>query len=251
MIELSLSADFSRMERALQAAVGQKAIRSAAARALSRVATYARADVQKRLPSIFDRPVSWTINSVRYQKATEENLTAGVFISDDPNKGGLSARKFLGAQMRGGLRGNKRSENLLRNSGLARADQQWVPGSAMQLDAHGNVPGSRMAQILSRLSAFHEMGFSANVSERTKNRLMRKNMGVQKTRTEFFIAHDRGGDPLGVWQLMGPGQVRPVLIFTNRRPSYRVRFPLRDMVKEFCSRRFPALLREEISNGIR
>ena len=151
----------------------------------------------------------------------------------------MSPRKYLGPEMRGGLRNNKGAENVLQRAGLMQPGQYIVPSTQFPLDRFGNVPGSAMVRILSRVAAFAEMGSQANASPGTKGKLAKRRRAVASTGTDYFIAHDkRGGEPLGIWQLVGRGQVRPVLIFANKRPVYSVRFPMADIVAEFCRARF-------------
>jgi hypothetical protein len=251
MLEVSIKFDIKGMERALLANVGEQARRRAIGTALTRVAVAAREEVKAQLPKVFDKPTPFTVGSVRYQPASEHSLVSGVYISDDANRG-LSPRKYLGPEMRGGLRNNKGTERVLMNAGLMARAQQIVPSVKEPLDDFGNMPGSRFVTILSRLKAFDETGFLANASERTKKRLAKaKRAAATANKTDFFVGHSkRGGEPLGIWQLIGRGQVRPVLIFANRLPTYRPRFDLRKIVTDFASKHLKDEVVKALLEGI-
>ena len=205
----------------------------ATARALTRVAVGARADVKARMPEIFDRPTAFTVNAVRYQMARANDLTARVYLSEDAPKG-ISPRNYLGPEIDGGPRRDKRSERALKSAGLMQAGQQWTPGKAMPLDSYGNVPGPVMVQMLSRLSAFGEQGFRANASAATRRKLAKQGKATARTGTDIFVARSkRGGEPIGVYQLMSKGVVKMMLAFVDKRPTYKPRFDFPGLVKRY------------------
>jgi hypothetical protein len=248
MIEFSVdTAGLLRMEKALLA-LSEKALPTAMAKTLTRLAVGARSAVMEKLPTVFHRPTPFTQNSIRYQVATRETLQAMVYISDDAAKG-ISPRKYLFPEIEGGGRNYKRSEKALIAKGMMRPDQHIVPARGIDLDAFGNVSGPLMTRILSRLSAFGEMGYAANASDRTKRKLKRQGLASHRVAdvdgrrqadgTNYFIARSKGDrEPLGVYQLIAKGKVVPVLYFVNRDPRYQVRFPFIEMVNAYCHANF-------------
>ena len=177
-------------------------------------------DVRKKLPSIFDRPIPFTVSSVRYGKATRSDLRSRVYISDDAPKG-LSPRKYLKAEIEGGVRGDKRSERALKAAGLMQSGQQVVPGRGMELDRFGNVPGPTMVRILSRIAAFGQQGYSANASEKTKKKLARAKMAARRGGTDFFVAHaKRGGEPHDSPHFLYPTSCADSCRFSTRGGSF-------------------------------
>ena len=93
---------------------------------------------------------------------------------------------------------------------------------------------------MSKLSAFGEQGYRANVSAATRKRLARQKLAVKATRTDVFIGHSkRGGEPLGVYQLVGRGKVVPVLAFVNRAPVYKPRFDFHGIVEKSVAAHWP------------
>lgn len=249
MIELNFTDGFLKMEQAL-VDLAERELPNAIAKALTRTAVGVMGDVRKELPSIFDRPTPFTVSSVRYGKATRSDLQSRVYISEDAPKG-ISPRKYLAAEIEGGGRGDKRSEKALKAAGLMQSGQQLVPGSGMDLDQFGNIKGATMVRILSRVAAFGQQGYAANASDKTKKRLAKAKMVAKRGGTDFFVAHSkRGGEPLGIYQLMGPGVVRPVLWFVNKRPSYQPRFPFERIAGDAARVRFPHEMMRAIQEEI-
>ena len=249
MIELKIdTSGFLRMEKALLDLAG-KHMPTATAKALTRLATGARGEVMTRMETLFDKPIPFTVNAIRYKVATRDDLKAQVYISDDAAKG-LSPRKYLEPEIEGGGRRHKRSEKALIAKGLMQPDQHIIPAVGFDLDANGNVPGSIMVKILSRLSAFGEMGYRANVSKKKLKQL--KKAGLASRRggkdvdgvrqfggTDYFIARSKTDSaPLGIYQIISKGKVVPAFYFARRNPNYQVRFPFQEMVKQHAVSNF-------------
>ena len=243
---LEIKFDGVAAERALLKAVGGQKRREVMTGALSKVAGLARQRVMERMggghghAAIFDRPTPFTVHSIRYHPASGEALQAEVYISDDAAKG-ISPRKYLRPEIEGGARNMKRSERVLIAAGDMLSNQSMVPSRQFPLDRYGNVPGPKMVQILSRVKAFGEVGYAANANKRTTKRLQKLGVTIhKKTGTDYFVARGHSGQPLGIWQVTSPGQVRPVLIFTDKRPAYRARFPFVDLVMDVFNRYWSA-----------
>lgn len=248
MIELSMKSNFTVLETTMMA-LARDLPGKAARVALTRTVTTARREVMAEMSKVFDMPTRFTVNSVRYEMATHEQPEAKIFISDDAVKG-LSPRKYLMAEIEGGPRGMKRSERALISAGLMGAAQRMMP-AGITLDQFGNIPGPTMVQVLSKLSAFGQMGYRANVSEKTKKRLMRAKKATKRlannpagspvyTGTDMFVAHAKhGSEALGVYQLVSPGNVKRVLAFVDKQPTYRKRFDFHGIVAKSASGHWP------------
>ncbi len=235
------------MEKALLA-LASKHIQTATAKALTRLATGARTEVMTRMETLFDKPTPFTVKSIRYEMATRESLESRVYISDAAATG-RSPHKYLGPEIEGGDRHYKRAEKALIAKGIMRPGQWIMPAEGMPLDAYGNIPGPMMVQILSRLSAFGEMGYRANVSQRMLRKLKKSKMASRRLAnakngdrvyggTEYFVKRDRGGQPWGIFKLISKGRVVPILYFANRNPVYPARFPFEQMVKKHADANF-------------
>lgn len=240
MLEVSIRADFSSLERALMAM--KRELPDIAARAaVARTAALSRTAINRAMPDIFDRPTPMTARAVLF-KVDPAARAATLFVRDEASKG-TAPSQYLAAEIRGGPRRDKRSERALIARGLMEPDQQAVPGRGARLDAFGNIPGSAMVRILSRVKAFGEMGFSANLSEATKRRLRKQGLATRRSGTDYFVGRDREGRPRAIYHLVGPGDVRPVLVFTDRRARYRKRFDFVGLAHRHFAENWPTQMR--------
>ena len=221
MIELSIKAEFGALERALLD-MSRELKDKAAATAVSRTAARARLELRDRMPEIFNRPTSFTVNSIRY-KADPGARSAALFISEDAPKGTAPAT-YLRAEIMGGARRDKRSERAFIMRGSMAPDQQMMPGEGAPRDAHGNIPRGFITRIMSRIGAFGEQGYAANASATTRRRLAKQKLAHRSSGTDFFVGKNRDGRPGAIYRVIGNHQIRPVLIFADRKAHYRKRF---------------------------
>jgi hypothetical protein len=235
---INLSKDFDTFARQFRGDV-EKQLRFAGAVALTRSAQEAAETIAKAMPDIFDRPTKSTVNALRVVPATKSKLEATVLVKDFIGKG-PAPQDWLSAEILGGNRAHKRSENALIRAGVMQADQFWTPGQANegQLDQSGNVPAGVITKILSRISALGEQGYRANASDATRRRLRKLKLATRRTGTDYFVWHDADGRAKAIMQLMGKGHVEPVLWFTDRMPVYAPRFHFDDMVLETVAKAF-------------
>ncbi len=264
MLTLSIAFDAKGFERALLKAVGDEARKIAVAKALTRVAAGARSDVMGRIEAIFDHPTPFTKAAVRYRPATPENLEATVYISEDATRG-LSPRKYLRAEIEGGRRNDKRSEVSLKGRELLGTGQQTTPGEGVHLDSYGNIPGSAIVQILSRVGGFGEQGYRANATAATRKRLIKQGVAVTSRGFEFFVKRGKNGQPVGIWQVTSAGtkatpgvrgssvrgSVKPILAFVNRRPNYRPRFAFSQLVLDYAAKHRADEILRALREGIK
>lgn len=169
--------------------------------------------MQKRL----DRPTPTTLNSLFVKMATKTRA-AQVYFKDSWASG-IPADTYLQQAVSGGLRPHKRFEKSLIARGVMRSGQFAVPTTAF-MNQYGNVSRGTMLKILSGLGAAESTrGYQANASDSAKSR--------RKGNAHRFFSGDVGGTQ-GVWERrsMGMGDaVRPVFIFSDSAPRYRVIFP--------------------------
>ena len=250
MISVSVKADFAKAEKLLLAAASNLQSRTIPL-ALTRTAAVARRDVMEAMPTIFDRPVPFTVRSIRYEPATAINMRAAVFISDHSAKGGLSPRRYLGPEISGGARSRKSSEKMLSRGGLIDPDQWVMPGAAAKLDRYGNISGSAMVQILSRIKAFGEMGYTANVTARSRGKLKAVKDKGGGSGTDMFIGREKYDHRArAVFLKTGGRTVRPLLWFANRAPSYRPRFPFQELVEKSVRKNWSAQMMRSLNETI-
>lgn len=177
----------------------------AAATALTRTALIAqKKDLPDEMRSVFDRPTTYTLNSLFVVPANKDNLVARVHVKNAAASG-VTPERFLQPEVEGGSRGEKRFERALRFAGILLAGERAMPGDEIQLDASGNVSGPRIRSILAGL----------------KVRDGRGKRGV-------FAGEIRG--TRGIWQRDGR-HVKPLFIFTRAGLSYRRRLDFEAVVR--------------------
>jgi len=240
--------------------------------ALNNQAAQARLDVQAKIKEIFRNPEDVTVNSVKFRKVGPNlpinSMQATVYIADDLPKGSVQPAKYLLTEETGGVRGNKRGENVLVSAGILPRGVQMTPAPGTPLDAHEQPTGAGMVQMLSRLRAFHEIGFRANATDATRKKLIRaaksaagkaaREAGgsaadvraaragaflpiVKNTGNEFFAGKSKLTDGfMGVFKLVGRGNIVPVAWFDTKRPTYKPRFPFKQIVSDSARASFKA-----------
>ena len=213
----------------------------AAALALTRTAQQAQRDIIAHMSFDFDRPTPYTLNSVYIKPATKDDLHSDVYLKTDAAKG-TPASKYLYPEIYGGPRRWKRSENALQRMGLMRPGTFMVPGKGMPLDQFGNIRGSQMTKILSALGA----NPYAIPSAKSRARATRQGRNI-----DVFVGRPGGGRlPLGIWQRLKT-RVKPLLIFVDRPPLYRVRLKFYDIARATYDRVFEKTFNESLAEALR
>lgn len=214
-------------------AVEKRQLPFATSKALNLTAKEVKAEVRKEMPRVFDRPTPFTLNSVYMSPATKKDLSAEVWLKDFAPKG-TPAVEYLAPQVYGGPRRQKRSERWLQWRGILPSGMFWTPGPGARLNQYGNIPGGRITQMLSALKAFPEVGYMANITERS----MKRN---KKPRDYFALPRSRGRLPAGVYERVGRGRrgLRFTLAFI-RQPYYKPRLPFFGIARRVHAREFGA-----------
>ncbi len=208
--------------------------------ALSRTAVQCRDEMKKHIERSFDRPTPYAINASKAMPSTAATLTAAVLLREFSAKG-PPAERFLGPEILGGSRHQKKFEKALASIGALKSGGFAAPGGGAQIDAYGNEPGSEIVKILSVLRACGEQGYRAN---RTKK------WGKKNTRTgQIFVVRagsNHAGLKPGVYKRT-PNGVVCLVKFLTKAPSYRVRLPFDELVKADATRIFPKELKRAIT----
>lgn len=165
---------------------------------------------------VFDRPRSFTLNSLRVVPASKGRLEAQVLPKEF---GRLPAWRYLGPNIEGGSRSPKSFEKAMQRAGLLRSGQFAVPAPGVALDAYGNVSGALISRILAAIQA------SPDAMQNIKWK-GRKSRAAKKGQSRYFVIRD-----VGVFQRLGPGKTQPVFIFTSR-VGYSRRFPYYEVARK-------------------
>jgi len=210
-------------------------VREATAKAMTDAAFQVRKAMQEEIRASFDRPTPFILRSVQVVQATAANLVAEIAPTYF-GKSGIDPQQVLKAQIEGGQRRLKRSELALRNAGIlppgyfTAIPEQPFPGSD---DGRGNLKGAFIVRILSYFQAFGEQGYRANMTDRKKQNLSRKNNGLG-----FFVSYGRLRDNRashlapGIWARQGTHgvDVKPVIMFV-KNPTYNKRLDFDKILK--------------------
>jgi hypothetical protein len=121
------------------------------AQALNESGYYALNKYKATMPSYFDRPTPYTVNSMYLKKATSTDLNASVQWKTSSTGG--SAGKYLQPEVFGGKRPTKGFERALQSAGLMPKGYVAVPTDEAPKDSFGNVPASFQQTILKYLKA--------------------------------------------------------------------------------------------------
>ncbi|WP_263418683.1 hypothetical protein [Terriglobus albidus] len=233
-MQLGISADTKGFEQTLEGWERDK-FPAATAKALNGVAVLVRRADRATMGVSFDRPTPYTMNSAYFQAATKTNLTATVNLKSVASKG-VPPSTYLLPQVEGGSRAAKPSEIAFRRKGILPGGMFWVPGSGAKLNRYGNIQPSLITQIMSATGSHWKAGYDANRTTRSMQR--------NKKQIDIFVGRPGGGHgPLGVWQRMADGELKPLLIFVDHA-DYKVRLPFGQIAREVYQANFARLLNE-------
>jgi hypothetical protein len=217
------------------------------ATALTRTAVEVRDGVKAQLPSIFDRPTPYTINSLFLKPARADKLEAEVFFKDElgTSRLGIPATKYLLPEVRGGARRSKAFEKALRQAGHLPFGRFAMPAQGAPLDQYGNVSRGLLIQILSQLRITRTAGHQRNLAFGAKGIAAQRKAGGR-----YFVKRDRKGGPPGIYQREFIGRnVTPMFIFT-RPPSYSARFPFDAIAGRIADAKLSGHVRRAIAEQV-
>ncbi|WP_084296417.1 hypothetical protein [Komagataeibacter kakiaceti] len=219
-------------------------IADATAHALTMLAQDGAKAVRSEMEEVFDNPTPFTLNAFYAKPAKSSDLTAYVESRDWAPKG-VPAIKYLMPQIFGGPRPAKRSETLMASIS---GGQYWIPARGAPKDRYGNIPASEISKILSRLDLLGGQSISA----RTVRQLARQKKNARGQKSEYFVARSHGnGRPLGIWKLVGPGRVVPIIYFFPHPPNYAKRLPFDEVVEQTVLLKAPRVINVAVNKAIR
>lgn len=206
----------------------KKKARNIMAIAMNMTIKEVKQEIVNEMNKIFDNPTPYTLNSVYIVPAKDDKLFVRIGLKDWTAKG-TPAAKYLSAQIEGGARAAKSSERKLRDAGILKSDQFIVPGKGIRLNKYGNIPGSKIVQILSAVSAFDETGYLMNISKASKKR--------NPSRSKYFVVKEGNKSKLhpGIYERLS-NSVKPVLMFV-RMPKYSKRFAFFELSEKYYNQK--------------
>ncbi|UYN98368.1 MAG: hypothetical protein KIT02_10360 [Devosia sp.] len=234
LMSLSFQADIDSLRSELPEWAGRR-INSITRNALNDAIEDARWAEQDKIRGVFDRPRPLTEKAPLYRKATNETLTAWVYIRDEAS-GGTAPAKYLMPQVLGGKRGAKRFETALRAIGVMDAHEFAIPAIGYKRDAYGNVPGSTIVAILSQLKAHRDVGYMMNETAPSAARNRRSGKARYFVPSGVRSEKAIGRLPRGIYERRG-NAIRAVFMFV-RQPTYRKRYDFGQAASAKVSRVF-------------
>jgi hypothetical protein len=197
----------------------------ATAKALTFTAETVRDAEQWKMTRVFDRPTKYTIDSMWIKWATVKDPVAAVYFRDFAPKG-TPAGKYLYHNIHGGTREIKASERKL--APFMAGHRFLMPGAAIALDGHGNIPRGEMTRILSQVKALGN-GQNQSIASKKRNR--------KKTGPQYFWPKPGSGLKPGIYKREGRN-IKPALVFVSRA-HYRPRFPFYEFGIAVARAKFP------------
>ena len=214
-IELNIRTDFLKMGDALGKVTKQ--IPYATAQALNDTVKAAQLSYRSALPTVFNSPTPFILNSSFTTPASKQSLSASLGIKNRTRRG-MPATGYLEAEILGGERGEKPFEFKFGDLGVP-AGMFAVPGPGATLDEHGNIPRIELDQIYRALAAGAARGRNVKIGG-------------------YFLGHFHSTGSIAVFRLVARGRVLPVIVFTRKDPAYAQRLDFYGIVKASAERDF-------------
>lgn len=250
MLTVNVRSDSRALLKALKG--NQKQISIATSIALTKTAKQIQREEVGEMKRVFDRPTQYTLNGLYIKPSTKTNLEARIGIKNDVFKG-TPAEKYLLPNIIGGQRKLKRFERAFIAKGIMPEGYNAVPGAGAKLDNFGNVPAKFIVQILSFLGAFSNVGFSANSTQKTRDRFLKTQAKrVGGANVAYFVVNTKSRIPMGIYQrtVFGLGSsIKPIFVFV-KSSTYNSKFNFLQKADEVNRKFFPLYLAESVQQSL-
>jgi len=217
MVKIDASTNVEELSKALRT-LGANQLPFAFALMATRLAQLVKKGELAVMRARLDHPTPTTMNSLYVKVAKKGNPEARAFFKDAWTSG-VPADTYLQQTVKGGRRPHKRFEKALIGKGIMKPGQYAIP-SPSALNQFGNVPRGVIMKILSGLGAAESVsGVQANATGSKRSK--------RKGNAEKYFAGDVDGTN-GIWERKKTAfgdAVRPVFIFSDGEPGYRVIVP--------------------------
>lgn len=206
----------------------KKQLPYATAIALNNTAKAVEEAIKKEMPKAFDNPTPWTLNSLRVQRARKNELKAVVAVKDMAARGN-PALFWMGPEVHGGGRGDKRAEKALKKAGLLPSSRHVVPGREAALNRFGNMTKSSIVKAVQ----------GAQAAEQKQ---------PQDGRTKYFVMR-KGSQPIGIAARFNKQRMGMVLAFV-RASRYQSRLDYYGIGQKTVRRVYKDELNKAIQHAI-
>lgn len=208
----------------------QRQIPFAVSLAINKTAQSVRHAEYDEMRRVFDRPTPFTLRSAFISPAKKNNLEASVWLKGYADKG-TAATTYIGPQIWGGERKLRRGERLLRRGFM-------VPGVAIKLDSHGNLPRGRLQRALSQLGV--QLDPRTNSTRKSRKRSKRRGA------SQFFI--EQINETTAIWERTGR-RIKPFLVAV-RTPHYTPRLAFQAVAEREHRAVFLRELRAAVAHAV-
>lgn len=224
----------------------RKQIPFATALALTKTAEKVEQRLVGEMRTVFDRPTSWTLKSLRVFPATKQKLLARVWMKNEADKSS-PATKWLAPEIYGGPRPDKRSEAMLRQRGILPANKYLVPGNGAQLDQYGNIKRGQVTKALSGIAGFTQQGYTANASGSRRSK-------AKGNGRRYFVMYDPNRQPIGIAERTGWGpksraKMKVIMAFVSK-PSYSKAFDFFSIAEREAEAQLPEQWRLALAQAL-
>jgi len=212
--------------------------------AINETLNHVRDDIRGEMERVFDRPTKFTIKGVLVKYATKRNLYGETFLRDQAYKG-TPPVKYLRPGVKGGERNVKRFEEALIRNGIMERGWYAMPGKGVRLNRYGNMSRGLFVKILSDIRALE--GVPRLRGKIASKRLLNKYFAIKP----LDYPSGRSGKNLkpGVYKRMAKG-VKPVLIFTKKKPQYKKRLEYHKVAKATIRKRYAPAFRKGMKRAM-
>lgn len=254
--------------KAIKAAIENKhkQVLYAASRAINDVAKSVAAKENQEIGRIFKSPVPRTANATKvFKYSRKDDLEAVVGLDNGGgNRGGVARQRkstifpadYLLAQIVGGKRANKRFENALIQLGLMNSGMQAVFAKRSgYLDAYGNLPSSKIVQIISYLRQTKGEGYGGKMTDARKRKMMNGELKGMRWGIAYFRGGRGTGVPDGIWErnyangTAGKSFIRPILIYISPA-NYKRLFRFEEIAHDTVSREWSPSFSRWLSSAL-
>lgn len=243
--------------RDLSQAIGVRAVAQAPfalALTLTRLAKDSKDGIVTKLPTVFDRPTAFTLNSVASTTASKSDPKATVFFKESQAQAGRAKNEHVRPGLLGAsARSQKKTEYLLSRMGELPAGWVTVPGPSMPKDGFGNMPGAIYKQIVNGL----QLKANTQRGARPVFKASQKRAAKLGVSAEFFsvapgkntIAKGGGWLPPGVYRHL-PGRKLVQMLKFVRKARYIQRLDVAKTVRETVATQLPKRWAEAVAQTI-
>ena len=173
---------------------------------------------------VLHKPLPYTVKSLFTSPANKNKTPVEGFVGFRFNPGkGTPSTKYLGPNIQGGKRRQKRHEVRLRQIGVLLSNQGTAPGRDAPVNSRGNISGAFYTRTLAAVGALG--GDSSTAESRRRNKAVRGH----------YIAY-KGGRAVGIRRRAnGRARSLQLLNFINL-PTYRAIYDYEGVARDFVRR---------------